>query len=150
LKNAHRLHRFGNILIWIGVLVWVPFFALRIAGESPALMAFLPFHLAGVFSGARLRTLAHRQLGISKVKRSGYKRVAHFLVIASILVWIPYYAQRLLARPVELEPYLSIHLIGIFSGTGLMAIGSAWQYYQNKRISKTTYGHTTSKTYQNH
>jgi hypothetical protein len=136
-------------MIWIGVLVWVPFFALRIAGESPAFIVFLPFHLAGVISGARLRTIANRQLGILKVKRSGYKRVAHLLVIASILVWIPYYAQRLLALPVELEPYLNIHLIGIFSGTGLMAVGSAWQYYQNKRIRKTTYGHTTNKTYQN-
>jgi phosphatidylglycerophosphate synthase len=134
-------------LIWIGVLVWAPFFALRIAGESPALMVFLPFHLAGVLSGARLRTLANRQLGRPKAKRSGYKLVAHILVIASILVWVPYYAQKFSGYPVELDRYLILHLFGIFSGTGLLAIGAAWQHYQNKRIRKTTDGHTTSKTY---
>ena len=135
-------------MIWIGVLVWAPFFTLRIAGESPALMVFLPFHLAGVLSGARLRTVANRQLGRSKAKRSGYKRMAHVLVIASILVWIPYYAQKFLGHPVELDSYLTVHLIGIFSGTGLMGIGGAWQYYQKRRTHKAIDGHTTNKTYQ--
>jgi hypothetical protein len=146
LKNAHQLHRYGTILIWTGVLVWAPFFALRIAGESPALMVFLPFHLAGVLSGARLRTLAYRQLGRQKAKRPGYKRVAHILVIASILVWIPYYAQKISGHPVELDPYLALHLVGIFSGTGLMGIGGVWQYYLKRQTQKTIDGHSTNKT----
>jgi hypothetical protein len=130
LKNPHQLHKIGTFLVWTGVLVWVPYFGLRIAGESPSLLVFLPFHLAGVMGGSRLRTAANHQLGKPKENRKGYKRVAHVLVIASILVWIPYYALKVTGRPVELAPFLIVHLIGILSGTGLMGIGGAVHYFR--------------------
>jgi hypothetical protein len=69
LKNPHQLHKYGTALIWIGVLVWVPYFALRIAGESPALLMYLPFHLASVIGGARIRSSANNRLGKPKEKR---------------------------------------------------------------------------------
>jgi hypothetical protein len=103
------------------------------AGESPSMIAFLPFHLASVIGGARMRIAANRQLDIPKVKRKGYKLLAHVLLIASIFVWLPYYALKLAGRPVELQPFLVVHLIGIFSGTGLMGVGSLVQYFRNKR-----------------
>lgn len=126
-------------------MVWAPFFILRIAGESPALMVFLPFHLAGVFSGARLRTVANQQLGRSKAKRSGYKRISHIMVIASILVWIPYYVQKFSGYPVALDLYLTLHLVGILSGIGLNGAESVWQSYQKRRTQKIIDGHKTSK-----
>jgi hypothetical protein len=136
LKDPHQLHRIGTVLLWIGVLVWAPYFALRIAGESPSLLVFLPFHLAGVIGGSRIRTAANRQLGKPREKRRGYKRVAHVLVIASILLWIPYYALKVSGRPVELNPFLIVHLIGILSGTGMMAIGGATQYFRKRKTGK--------------
>jgi hypothetical protein len=63
---------------------------MRIIGESPILMMYLPFHLLGVIGGARMRTNADKQLGKPVEKRKGYKRIAHYLVIASLLVWILY------------------------------------------------------------
>ena len=48
-------YRLGNMLIWLGVLTWVPFIVLRIAGEKPSLLWYLPFHLLGVIGGSRLR-----------------------------------------------------------------------------------------------
>jgi hypothetical protein len=94
---------------------------------------YLPFHLLGVIGGARMRITANKQLGKPVEKRKGYKRVAHYIVIASLFIWIPYYALKLSGRPVELTPFLIVHLIGIFSGTGLMGIGGAVQYFQQKR-----------------
>lgn len=136
LKDPHQLHRIGTVLLWIGVLVWAPYFALRVAGESPSLLVFLPFHLAGVIGGSRIRAGANRQLGKPREKRKGYKRVAHVLVIASILVWILYYALKVSGWPVELAPFLVVHLIGILSGTGLMAVGWAARYFRKRKTGK--------------
>lgn len=133
MQNPRQLHKYGTALLWAGVLVWVPYFLLRMVGESPSLLMYLPFHLLGVIGGARMRITANKQLGKPVEKRKGYKRVAHYIVIASLFIWIPYYALKLSGRPVELTPFLIVHLIGIFSGTGLMGIGGAVQYFQQKR-----------------
>ena len=126
------MHKYGTYLLWAGVLVWAPFFFLRILGESPSLAIYLPFHLAGVIGGSRLRTAANQQLGKPKVVRKGYKKVAHGLVIASLLVWIPYYVLKLSGQPVDLNPYLTLHLIGIIGGTGLMAFGGLAKYFKRE------------------
>jgi hypothetical protein len=129
-KDPHRQHQCGTVLLWAGVLVWAPFFVLRILGESPSLMAYLPFHLLGVIGGGRIRTTAKRQLGLPKPANTWYKKVSHGLVIASLLVWVPYYAQKLSGQAVDLNPYLTVHLIGIVSGTGLMAFGGFAKYFK--------------------
>jgi len=139
LKNPYQLQKYGTILIWIGVLVWVPYLALRIFGENPSMWAYLPFHLAGVIGGARMRTSARQKMGIPKEKRRGYKRVAHWLVVASILVWLPYYALKLAGQPVALNAFLTVHLVGIFSGTGLMAVGGTLEYFR-KRSNRVIHG----------
>lgn len=133
MTNPNQLRKFGTILIFTGVLVWVPYFVLRIIGESPSLLVFLPFHLLGVVGGARMRTTANKQLGIPVEKRRGYKRIAHLLVIASLLVWIPYYVLKLAGHPVELNPFLTVHLIGMLSGTGMLGIGATVHYLQKDR-----------------
>lgn len=127
MTTPDKLRKYGTLFIWLGILVWVPYFALRFIGESPSLMLFLPFHLAGVIGGSRMRISANKQLGIAVEKRRGYKRIAHYILIASILVWIPYYVLKLSGRPVELSPFLTVHLIGIASGTGLMVAGGVAQ-----------------------
>jgi hypothetical protein len=129
-KDPHRLHKYGTILLWAGVLVWAPFFVLRGMGESPSLLVYLPFHLVGVVGGSRIRRAAKQQLGLPKPVNSRYKKIAHGVVIASLLVWIPYYALKLSGQQVDLAPYLTLHLIGIFSGTGLMALGGAVKYFK--------------------
>jgi len=54
-------YRLGNLLITLGVLTWLPFIVLRIAGETPSLFLFLPFHLLGVIGGSRLRAYARKE-----------------------------------------------------------------------------------------
>lgn len=133
MTNPNHLRKFGTIFIIIGVLVWAPYFVLRINGESPSLLVFLPFHLLGVVGGARMRKTANKQLGIPNEKRRGYKRIAHYLVIASLLVWIPYYVLKFSGRPVELAPFLAVHLVGILGGTGLLVVGTAVKFIQERR-----------------
>ena len=133
MTNPNHLRKFGTIFIIIGVLVWAPYFVMRINGESPSLLVFLPFHLLGVVGGARMRKTANKQLGIPIEKSRGYKRIARYLVIASLLVWILYYALKFSGRPVEVAPFLTVHLVGMLGGTGLMGVGAAVQYLQKRR-----------------
>ncbi len=53
-------YRLGTVLIWLGIMTWVPFIILRMAGEKPSLFWYLPFHLIGVIGGSRLRATAQR------------------------------------------------------------------------------------------
>jgi hypothetical protein len=38
--TALARYRLGTALIWLGVMTWLPFILLRIAGENPPLHAF--------------------------------------------------------------------------------------------------------------
>jgi hypothetical protein len=133
LSNPHQLHKFGTFLVILGVLVWVPFFALRIAGETPSMFIYLPFHLAGVIGGGSLRKVANHRLAKPKEGRFYYKWIAHILFVIGLLVWLPYYAQKLNGSSVELTPYLTAHLIAVLSGTGIIILGSAWRFFRMKR-----------------
>ena len=50
-NTALARYRLGTLLLWLGILTWVPFIILRIVGEKPSLFWFLPFHLLGVIGG---------------------------------------------------------------------------------------------------
>ena len=52
--DAATLERIGRRLIVVGVLVWVVWLAVKLAGGRPQLEYYLPFHLAGVVPGAIL------------------------------------------------------------------------------------------------
>jgi polyferredoxin len=115
-------YRFGNALIWLGVLVWMPFIILRIAGEQPSLFWYLPFHLAGMIGGSRLRAYARREMGEPPPKKSRVRMLGHGLIFAGILVWALYFYLRAMQQPVEVMDYLPFHLAGIFGGIALLAI----------------------------
>jgi hypothetical protein len=78
-------YRLGTLLVWLGVLTWVPFIFLRAIGERPSFLLFLPFHLLGVIGGSRLRSVAQKELGMLPPKKS----ILHMAVMQScfILVW---------------------------------------------------------------
>ncbi|MBI3167105.1 MAG: hypothetical protein HYZ22_01395 [Chloroflexi bacterium] len=115
-------YRSGNVLIALGVLTWLPFIVLRIAGEKPSLFLYLPFHLLGVIGGARLRAYARKELSITPAKKSILQLFGHGLIILGILVWTPYFYLKLIQQPVEVMNYLPFHLTGVLSGIALLAI----------------------------
>lgn len=116
-------YRFGNVLIWLGVLTWLPFIVLRFAGEKPSLFWYLPFHLLGVIGGSRLRAYARREMGMPLPQKSRLQMLGHGLVFAGILVWSPYFYMKFVAQqPVDAMDYLPYHLTGVLSGIGLLML----------------------------
>ena len=124
LYNAALMrYRLGSALIWLGVLVWLPFMVMRIAGETPSLLWFLPFHLAGVIGGSRIRSSARKEMGTLPAKKSRLRMIGHGLILAGILVWVPYfYSKLVLQQEVEVMNFLPFHLAGILGGVLVLAL----------------------------
>jgi hypothetical protein len=116
-------YRLGTILLWLGVFIWAPFIFLRAIGEQPVFLFFLPFHLIGVIGGARLRSIARRELGLPASKQNRLHAVGHLLILLGILVWAPYlYLKLVLGQPVEVMNFLPFHLLGVLGGVLLHVI----------------------------
>ncbi len=116
-------YRLGSLLVWLGVLTWVPFIFLRIAGEKPSIFFYLPIHLLGVIGGARMRSLARGEAGTPGV-RNIWDVLGHLMIWAGVAVWVPYlYLKLVMGTSVEAMDYLPFHLTGILSGILLLLIG---------------------------
>ena len=116
-------YRLGIALIWLGVLTWLPFILLRIAGEKPSLFWYLPFHLIGVVGGSHLRSLARKEIDRPAPNRNLLRVIGHSLIYAGILVWVPYFYLKLIAQqPIELMNYLPYHLAGVLGGMLCIAL----------------------------
>jgi hypothetical protein len=122
-NTAMFKYRLGMVLIWMGVLTWLPFLVLRIAGERPSLFWYLPFHLVGVIGGSRLRATARREMNLVLPKKSLLQLLGRGMILAGILVWAPYvYLGAVAHQPVEAMDYLPYHLTGILGGISLLGI----------------------------
>lgn len=116
-------YRLGIVLIWLGVLTWLPFLALRMAGERPSLFWYLPFHLLGVIGGSRLRSVARREMGLPSPKKNWLRLMGHASIYMGILVWVPYFYTKVTAHVApDITNYLPYHLLGVFCGITLLAI----------------------------
>ena len=116
-------YRLGNLLIWLGVLTWLPFIVLRIAGEKPAFFWYLPFHLIGVIGGARLRAFARKEMAVPPAKKRLSQTLGHGMIFCGVLVWVPYfYLKGITQQPVEVMNYLPYHLTGVLGGITLLAL----------------------------
>jgi hypothetical protein len=125
-------YRAGLVLIWLGVLTWLPFIVLRASGYKPSLFWFLPFHLVGVVGGARLRNIARAEMGVDAPKKNTFRTIGHSLIFLGIMVWGVYFYFKLVAgKPVEVGDFLPYHLTGIFGGIFVLFLG----YLVNRRSS---------------
>ena len=116
-------YRIGLVLIWVGVLTWLPFILMRANGLKPNIFWFLPFHLIGVVGGSRLRKMARREMGTEAPKKNALRTIGHCLIFLGIMVWGVYFYLKLVAgQPVDVTDFLPYHLVGIFSGIGLLAV----------------------------
>lgn len=121
-NTALARYRFGTVLLWLGVLTWVPFIMLRLVGEKPSLFWFLPFHLIGVIGGSRLRANARKELDLPPGKVSPLRAIGHGLIYAGILVWVPYFYLKAMTATVEVMNFLPYHLTGVLGGITLLVI----------------------------
>src|ERR1044071_2815050 len=90
ISNVVMRYRLGTILIWLGVFTWVPFVFLKVIGEKPPVLLFLPFPLLGVIGGGRLRSMARKELGLIPNQKSYLTIAGHLLIFLGVLVWAPY------------------------------------------------------------
>jgi hypothetical protein len=113
-------YRLGTILIWLGVLTWAPFIVLKLIGEKPPFLLFLLFHLLGVIGGARLRSMARKELGLIPNKKNYLTLAGHLMIFLGVLVWAPYlYLKLIVGQSVEVMNYLPYHLSGVLGGVSL-------------------------------
>ncbi len=120
ISNVVMRYRLGTILIWLGVFTWAPFIFLKAMGEDPSFLLFLPFHLLGVIGGARLRSIARKELGLIPNKKNYLTLAGHLMIILGILVWVPYlYLKLVMGQSVEVMSYLPYHLSGVLGGVSL-------------------------------
>lgn len=48
----------GHLLVFLGILVWVPYFYIKtVLGQPVEVMNFLPYHLTGILGGVALHLL---------------------------------------------------------------------------------------------
>jgi len=128
-NTALTRYRLGTILIWLGVMTWLPFVALRIAGEKPSLFWYLPFHLLGVIGGSRLRSLASKEMGTLAPNKNTLRVIGHGLIYTGILVWVPYFYLKLIVQqPVDVMDFLPFHLIGVLGGVLCIALGYVFSH----------------------
>lgn len=115
--NWALLHyRIGLVLIWLGVLAWLPFILLRADGYKPSLFWFLPFHLVGVLGGSRLRKKAREEMGGEVPQKNTFRTIGHSLIFLGIMVWGVYFYLKLMARqPVRVGEFLPYHLTGFLA-----------------------------------
>src|SRR3990172_13445479 len=97
-NSALLRYRAGLILIWIGVLTWLPFIVLRASGYKPSLFWFLPFNLVGVIGGSRLRKAAREEIGADAPKKNAFRTIGHSLIFLGIMVWGVYFYLKLVAN----------------------------------------------------
>jgi hypothetical protein len=122
-NSALARYRVGTLLLWLGILTWVPFIILRLVGEKPSLLWYLPFHLLGVIGGSRLRAIARKEMDLPPGKTSPLRAIAHGLIYAGILVWVPYfYLKATTQAPAEVMNFLPYHLAGVLTGLVLLVI----------------------------
>jgi hypothetical protein len=102
-------YRARLVLIWIGVLTWLPFILMRASGYKPSIFWFLPFHLVGVVGGSRLRKMARREMGAEAPKKNALRTAGHFLIFLGIMVWGVYFYLKLVAgQPVEVGDFFTL------------------------------------------
>jgi hypothetical protein len=131
-NSALLRYRAGLVLIWIGVLTWLPFIVMRASGYKPSLFWFLPFHLIGVIGGSRLRKMAREEMGADAPKKNAFRTIGHSLIFLGIMVWGVYFYLKLAAgQAVDVGGFLPYHLSGIFGGIAFLVIG----YFVNRRNS---------------
>lgn len=122
--NLAQWKKISTILIWVGVLSWVPFIYLKFSDQNPPLIPFLLFHLTGVIGGARSRSWIRQQETGEKPKADRVGVVGRILVLVGVSAWIPYLTMKYVMKiDVDITPFLSVHLPGVLGGGLMMLVG---------------------------
>jgi hypothetical protein len=122
-QRRRKQRAWGAVLIWLGVLAWVPFFILLAVGRDVSIFPFLALHLTGVISGTWLRSRTDAQAESAQQQPGRRRRiVSRIMIYLGVLAWAPYfYLDRVVGQEVEMGPFLAVHLTGVLGGAALRA-----------------------------
>lgn len=121
-KQIHPKELAGNILVGLGVAVWIPYLLSVSAEKHLSIAPFLGLHLALVLGGVRFKRTPQDRIAS---KRGLRQVIGVAMVIAGVLVWLPYlYAKHILGEHLDIAPYLVSHLSGVVVGGYLRISGS--------------------------
>ena len=132
--SSQNRRSLGSLLIWAGVLAWGPFIYLLANQQAPSIFPFLGAHLAGVLGGAALRASADRMEGVTRTKHGQIRRTVGIVMIyLGVLAWAPYfYLSKIVGQPVELGPFLAVHLTGVLGGGAVRASVELDRFFARK------------------
>ena len=120
---ASKRRAVGTLVIWVGVLVWLPFMLLAANKLSVSIFPFLVLHLSGVLGGGWLRRSADRLDGLvqpASTKGRQRKIASRVLIYLGVLAWLPYlYLAKIVGQEISIGPFLAMHLTGVLSGIAL-------------------------------
>ena len=123
--TANRRRAIGSVLIWAGVLAWVPFLFLLAGADRPSIIPFLAAHLTGVVGGGWLRASADKLDGRDRARETFGRRrklVSSSMIYLGVLAWAPYfYFDKILGTETVITPFLAAHLTGVLGGAALRA-----------------------------
>ena len=124
----------GRMLVWLGVLTWVPYILLTIAGRSLPILPFLMVHLTGVIGGTMLRRSDIRSTPEkSRSRMPLQRRISNALLLIGIIIWGVYFLMKSsLGEHIEIMPFLIIHLSGIFGGILLRFNFNSMRVFRNQ------------------
>jgi hypothetical protein len=108
-----NIRKFGQVLVWIGVATWMPYFYLAFTGAAPPIYVFLPVHLGFVLTGVRLKKLSQDQ----DRRPIKFKQASQILLYIGLAAWLPYfYVHYYYQLEVGHIPFLVLHLFGMIGG----------------------------------
>jgi uncharacterized membrane protein YjjB (DUF3815 family) len=121
--SANTRRTIGPIMIWLGVLVWLPFILLVTNKQDVSIFPFLAVHLSGVLGGWWLRQSADRMEGLAAAQSTKGRRrkiASRILIYLGVLAWAPYlYLDKIASIDTQIGPFLAAHLTGVLSGVFL-------------------------------
>lgn len=128
--------KIGIVLIWMGVLAWVPYIYLISNGKESSIWPYLIVHLAGSFGGGKLQGRTEQDKLLVGTRR---RKISKVLIYIGVIAWLPYiYLDNIVGIDVDITPYLTAHLLGIFSGIFVrlsVVISEKWQHEKVKICS---------------
>lgn len=104
----------GKVLIWVGVFAWVPYIYLITNDVKTSIWPYLIVHLTGNIVGGILHGPASaEEQAVGRTR----KKLSKILIYVGVMAWLPYiYLTNVVGAEVDITPYLTFHLTGIFSG----------------------------------
>jgi hypothetical protein len=58
-RKKSRMQILGLGLVWVGILVWVPYFYLKVMSRPVDVMDYLPYHLISMLGGIVILVISH-------------------------------------------------------------------------------------------